>query len=153
MIKSAYSSHYNFDGPPMKTLNNKYNLKLNSLMLPFLSGERLEVSLHKNLNCLQLASVSLLRPLHSLPQGSGLSAFIRRSNSHLPHLNSDLTSLSSGFSLSVCPSSSLTFFSEASASWLHSKYCFDQQQGNPFIAKWNPNTESAGNFSHRSMLQ
>ena len=119
----------------------------------FLTGECFEVSVQKNLNSLQLARVSLLRPLHSLPLGSGLSAFIRRSNNHLPHLNSDLTSLSSGFSLSVCPSSSLTFFSEASASWLHSKYCFDQQQqGNPFIAKWNPNLESAGNYFPRWKL-
>jgi len=114
-------------------------------------GECLEVSLQKNLNCLQLASISLLRPLHSLPQGSGFSAFLRRTNNHLQHLNSDLTSLSSGLSLSVCPSSSLTFFSEASASWLHSKYCFDQQQSNPFIAKWNPNMESAGNFLRLSL--
>ena len=113
-----------------------------------LAGECLEVSLQKNLNCLQLASISLLRPLHSLPQGSGFSAFLRRTNNHLQHLNSDLTSLSSGLSLSVCPSSSLTFFSEASASWLHSKYCFDQQQSNPFIAKWNPNMESAGKYFH-----
>ena len=114
-----------------------------------MTGECLEVSLQKNLNCLQLASISLLRPLHSLPQGSGFSAFLRRTNDHLQHLNSDLTSLSSGFSLSVCPSSSLTFFSEASASWLHSKYCFDQQQGNPFIAKWNPNLESTGRYFHK----
>ena len=117
-----------------------------------LTGECLEVSLQKNLNCLQLASVSLLRPLHSLPLGSGLSAFIRRSNNHLHHLGSDLTSLSSGLSLSVCPSPSLTLFSEASASWLHSKYCFDQQQGNPFIAKWNPNMECAGNYFRKSQF-
>ena len=110
-------------------------------------GECLEVSLQKNLRCLQLASISLLRPLHSLPQGSGFSAFLRRTNHHLQHLNSDLTGLSSGFSLSLCPSSSLTFFSEASTSWLHSKYCFDQQRDNPFIAKWNPNLESTGRYS------
>ena len=109
-------------------------------------GECLEVSLQKNLRCLQLASISLLRPLHSLPQGSGFSAFLRRTNHHLQHLNSDLTGLSSGFSLSLCPSSSLTFFSEASTSWLHSKYCFDQQRDNPFIAKWNPNLESTGRY-------
>lgn len=114
-------------------------------------GECLEVSLQKNLRCLQLASISLLRPLHSLPQGSGFSAFLRRTNHHLQHLNSDLTGLSSGFSLSLCPSSSLTFFSEASTSWLHSKYCFDQQRDNPFIAKWNPNLESTGDFLQLSL--
>ena len=143
MIKCAYSSHYNFAGPPVKCFNNKISFEAKAYSS--FPGECLELSLHKNFNCLQFASVSLMRPLHSLPLGSGLSAFIRRSSNHLHHLGSASTSLSSGFSLSVCPSSSLTFFSEASASWLHSKYCFDQQQGNPFMANWNPNMESAGN--------
>ena len=150
MVKYAYTHEYIHPittslGLQWKVLTTNIIWKqaYSTLML---TGECLEVSLQKNLNCLQLASVSLLRPLHSLPLGSGLSAFIRRSNNHLHHLDSDLTSLCSGFSLSVCPSPSLTLFSEASASWLHSKYCFDQQQGNPFIAKWNPNMESAGNY-------
>ena len=110
------------------------------------TGERLEFSLQKNLDSLQLASISLLRPLHSLPQGSGISAFLRRTNTPLMHLNSSLTRLSSGINISICPSSSLTFFSEASVSWLHSKYCFDQQRDNPFLAKWDPKLESVGKF-------
>jgi len=114
-------------------------------------GERLEFSLQKNLDSLQLASISLLRPLHSLPQGSGISAFLRRTDTPLMHLNSSLTRLSSGINISICPSSSLTFFSEASASWLHSKYCFDQQRDNPFLAKWDPKLESVGNFLRLSV--
>ena len=110
------------------------------------TGEHLEFSLQKNLDSLQLASISLLRPLHSLPQGSGISAFLRRTDTPLMHLNSSLTRLSSGINISICPSSSLTFFSEASASWLHSKYCFDQQRDNPFLAKWDPKLESVGKF-------
>ena len=115
-------------------------------------GEKLEVGLERGLKRLELASLSLLMPIHSLNVGSGLTTFLSRRNMHLGHLNSDLQWVTGGCSLSLWPHPSLNVSTEASCSWLRSKYCFQGLEGlqglqelpGSHVQKWNPAMESAG---------
>jgi len=109
-------------------------------------GEKLEVGLERGPKRLELASLSLLHPIHSLPEGSRVTTFLRMIDTHLHHLQSDVQWVTPGASLTLCLNPYINLFTEASFSWLHSRYCFQPGPLGPCTAMWDPAMESAGHI-------
>ena len=108
-------------------------------------GARLEAALERGVAGGASSSLALVRPLHALPRGSGVTAFLRSTTSHLHHLHSGVRRVGPGVSLAVCPGPSTTLVTEASCSWLTTTPCFHLPPGAPpCLAKWDPGLESAG---------